>query len=190
MFSTSLATICFHFILVIILLQVDLNRLTISSSPIGHFQSLESHLTTAHTYLLSVNLVMCLVQRNLCFWYFVITSFTWLPYWIAFTLDVLIIHTYKCMKLKAEDFLQHYQKNMRYLLLLPHTKPLFINNLAQDMWRWLSTNIDNNQQSICIICGTDQLSEKTCSGEVIRNCNINPENVSNIPYLILFVWSI
>ena len=73
-FSTSLATTHFHFVLdLTLLLYVDLNHLTILSShqheglPIGHFRSLGYHSITAQIYLLSVNFVKCLVKRNFCF---------------------------------------------------------------------------------------------------------------------------
>ena len=83
MLLTSLATMRLHSNLdLALLLHVDPNRLTMSSShrrgglPRGLFRSLGYHSTTARVHLLSVNLATCPAQRNLCFRYSAITSFT------------------------------------------------------------------------------------------------------------------
>ena len=62
MFSKSLATIHFHFVLdlTLLLLHIDLNCLTISSPHYcGGFWSLRYHSTTVWVHLLSVNFVTC-----------------------------------------------------------------------------------------------------------------------------------
>ena len=80
MFSNLLASMHFHFVLdFAILLHVDQNRLTISSTyrneglPSGRYQSVGYQSTTAWVHLLSVNFATRLVKRNFYFRYPVIT---------------------------------------------------------------------------------------------------------------------
>ena len=82
MFSTSLATLHFHFVLSLTLLDVGQNHLKILSSqrredlPSSHFQSLKYHSTTTWVHLLSLNLVRCPAQWRFKFYDHVLHSTT------------------------------------------------------------------------------------------------------------------
>ena len=102
MFSASLATMHFDFVLDFALLHIGLNCSTVSSShrcgglPSGSFRSLGYHSITARVYMLSVNLSTCPT------WYSVIKTFTSLPNYIPFDVFTLqysqnwSFHRYLC----------------------------------------------------------------------------------------------